>query len=171
VAVRGDERQAFDPCVQLARHRALGRVRGKAAVGRERPWSGGRHSLFLLVTIMRRTHPYTQNPPKTYAAISGWQMKTPFELHAANAHRAPHGGEVGVTAFRSLSGRGTVFGDKICKMVPCGPEGEQDHAGVLAPVGILLSPAVGAVLMSFSTIIVALNAQVLRGLDLRPSQT
>jgi Cu2+-exporting ATPase len=44
-------------------------------------------------------------------------------------------------------------------------------AGVLAPVGILLSPAVGAVLMSFSTIIVALNAQVLRGLDLRPSQT
>jgi hypothetical protein len=99
------------------------------------------------------------------------RVKTPFELHAADVHRAPHGGEVGVTAFRSLSGRGTVFGDKICKMVPCGPEGEQDHAGVLAPVGILLSPAVGAVLMSFSTIIVALNAQVLRGLDLRPSQT
>jgi Cu2+-exporting ATPase len=43
-------------------------------------------------------------------------------------------------------------------------------AGVLAPVGILLSPAVGAVLMSVSTIIVALNAQLLRGLDLRPSQ-
>jgi Cu2+-exporting ATPase len=43
-------------------------------------------------------------------------------------------------------------------------------AGVLAPVGILLSPAVGAVLMSLSTIIVALNAQALRGLDLRPSQ-
>jgi Cu2+-exporting ATPase len=35
-------------------------------------------------------------------------------------------------------------------------------AGVLAPVGILLSPAVGAVLMSASTIIVALNAQLLR---------
>jgi P-type Cu2+ transporter len=35
-------------------------------------------------------------------------------------------------------------------------------AGVLAPVGILLSPAVGAVLMSLSTIIVALNAQLLR---------
>jgi Cu2+-exporting ATPase len=43
-------------------------------------------------------------------------------------------------------------------------------AGVLAPVGILLSPAVGAILMSLSTIIVALNAQLLRGLDLRPSQ-
>jgi Cu2+-exporting ATPase len=43
-------------------------------------------------------------------------------------------------------------------------------AGVLAPIGILLSPAVGAVLMSLSTIIVALNAQLLRGLDLRPSQ-
>jgi P-type Cu2+ transporter len=36
-------------------------------------------------------------------------------------------------------------------------------AGVLAPVGILLSPAVGALLMSVSTVIVAINAQLLRG--------
>ena len=35
-------------------------------------------------------------------------------------------------------------------------------AGVLAPAGILLSPAGGAVLMSLSTVIVALNAQLLR---------
>ncbi|MHB1293702.1 MAG: copper-translocating P-type ATPase [Anaerolineae bacterium] len=35
-------------------------------------------------------------------------------------------------------------------------------AGVLAPVGIVLSPAVGAILMSISTIIVAINAQLLR---------
>ncbi len=35
-------------------------------------------------------------------------------------------------------------------------------AGVLAPLGILLSPAVGAVLMSLSTIVVAVNAQLLR---------
>lgn len=35
-------------------------------------------------------------------------------------------------------------------------------AGVLAPWGILLSPAVGAVLMSLSTIVVAINAQFLR---------
>jgi Cu2+-exporting ATPase len=35
-------------------------------------------------------------------------------------------------------------------------------AGVLAPVGIILSPAIGAVLMSLSTIIVAINAQLLR---------
>jgi Cu2+-exporting ATPase len=35
-------------------------------------------------------------------------------------------------------------------------------AGVLAPIGIILSPAVGAVLMSLSTVIVALNAQLLR---------
>lgn len=35
-------------------------------------------------------------------------------------------------------------------------------AGVLAPWGILLSPAVGAVLMSVSTIVVAINAQLLR---------
>jgi len=39
-------------------------------------------------------------------------------------------------------------------------------AGVLAPVGILLSPAAGAVLMSLSTIIVALNAQLLRRVQL-----
>jgi Cu2+-exporting ATPase len=35
-------------------------------------------------------------------------------------------------------------------------------AGVLAGVGILLPVALGAVLMSLSTIIVALNAQLLR---------
>jgi Cu2+-exporting ATPase len=35
-------------------------------------------------------------------------------------------------------------------------------AGVLAPVGILLSPALGALFMSVSTIIVAINAQLLR---------
>jgi len=34
--------------------------------------------------------------------------------------------------------------------------------GVLAPAGIVLSPALGAVLMSASTIIVAVNAQLLR---------
>ncbi len=39
-------------------------------------------------------------------------------------------------------------------------------AGLLAPVGILLSPAVGALLMSISTVIVALNAQTLRGIRL-----
>jgi ATPase, P-type (transporting), HAD superfamily, subfamily IC len=40
-------------------------------------------------------------------------------------------------------------------------------AGVLAWAGITLAPAVGAVLMSASTIVVALNAQLLRRLDLR----
>jgi Cu2+-exporting ATPase len=35
-------------------------------------------------------------------------------------------------------------------------------AGVLARAGILLSPAIGAVLMSLSTMIVAINAQLLR---------
>jgi P-type Cu2+ transporter len=39
-------------------------------------------------------------------------------------------------------------------------------AGVLAPFGILLSPAVGALLMSLSTIIVAINAQLLRRVNL-----
>ncbi|MGH2560050.1 MAG: HAD-IC family P-type ATPase, partial [Thermomicrobiales bacterium] len=40
-------------------------------------------------------------------------------------------------------------------------------AGVLAPIGITLAPAVGALLMSASTVIVALNAQLLRRLDVR----
>jgi Cu2+-exporting ATPase len=39
-------------------------------------------------------------------------------------------------------------------------------AGVLAPWGIVLNPAVGAILMSFSTVVVALNAQLLRRLTL-----
>ncbi|MBA2313494.1 MAG: copper-translocating P-type ATPase [Actinobacteria bacterium] len=41
-------------------------------------------------------------------------------------------------------------------------------AGVLAWAGVTLSPAVGAILMSLSTIVVAANAQLLRRLDLRP---
>ncbi|WP_432644144.1 copper-translocating P-type ATPase [Nocardia cyriacigeorgica] len=42
-------------------------------------------------------------------------------------------------------------------------------AGVLAFAGIAISPAVAAVLMSVSTIVVALNAQLLRNLDLDPA--
>ena len=43
-------------------------------------------------------------------------------------------------------------------------------AGVLAPFGFVLPMSVGAVLMSLSTIVVALNAQSLRRLDLRPER-
>ena len=41
-------------------------------------------------------------------------------------------------------------------------------AGVLAWAGVTLSPAVGAILMSVSTIVVAANAQLLRRIDLQP---
>jgi len=41
-------------------------------------------------------------------------------------------------------------------------------AGVLAPIGFVLPMSVGAILMSASTVVVALNAQLLRRLDLRP---
>ncbi len=44
-------------------------------------------------------------------------------------------------------------------------------AGVLAPIGFVLAPAVGAILMSASTIIVALNAQLLRRVQLRPEES
>ncbi|MEW1961076.1 heavy metal translocating P-type ATPase [Microbacterium sp. NPDC077644] len=43
-------------------------------------------------------------------------------------------------------------------------------AGVLAPIGFVLPMSVGAVLMSLSTIVVALNAQWLRRLDIRPDR-
>ena len=41
-------------------------------------------------------------------------------------------------------------------------------AGAMAWAGIVLAPAAAAVLMSASTVVVAVNAQLLRGLDLRP---
>ncbi|WP_086149632.1 heavy metal translocating P-type ATPase [Cellulosimicrobium sp. KWT-B] len=43
-------------------------------------------------------------------------------------------------------------------------------AGVLAPVGFVMPMAVGAILMSASTVIVALNAQLLRRTDLDPAR-
>ena len=43
-------------------------------------------------------------------------------------------------------------------------------AGALAWAGISLAPAVGAVLMSLSTIVVALNAQLLRRVKLQPDR-
>ncbi|EPR77171.1 Lead, cadmium, zinc and mercury transporting ATPase [Leifsonia rubra CMS 76R] len=43
-------------------------------------------------------------------------------------------------------------------------------AGILAPIGFVLPMSVGAVLMSISTIVVALNAQLLRRLDLNPEK-
>ena len=39
-------------------------------------------------------------------------------------------------------------------------------AGVLATWGILLTPAAGAVLMSASTVIVAINAQLLKRVEI-----
>lgn len=41
-------------------------------------------------------------------------------------------------------------------------------AGVLAPIGFVMPMSIGAILMSISTVVVALNAQLLRRLDLRP---
>ena len=44
-------------------------------------------------------------------------------------------------------------------------------AGVLAPIGFVLPMSVGAILMSASTVVVALNAQLLRRIDLRPASS
>jgi len=43
-------------------------------------------------------------------------------------------------------------------------------AGALAWAGVVLPPAVGAFAMSVSTIVVAVNAMLLRGLELRPGR-
>ena len=48
------------------------------------------------------------------------------------------------------------------------PPGWGIAAGALAWAGIPMPPAVAAILMSVSTIVVALNAQLLRRVDLRP---
>nr|WP_198412110.1 heavy metal translocating P-type ATPase [Cryobacterium sp. Hz9] len=44
-------------------------------------------------------------------------------------------------------------------------------AGVLAPIGFVLPMEIGALLMSVSTVVVAVNAQLLRRLDLRPESS
>ncbi|SDL15047.1 heavy metal translocating P-type ATPase [Tessaracoccus oleiagri] len=44
-------------------------------------------------------------------------------------------------------------------------------AGALAPIGFVMPMSVGALLMSLSTVIVALNAQLLRRLDLTPERS
>ncbi len=44
-------------------------------------------------------------------------------------------------------------------------------AGILAPIGFVLPMSVGAILMSASTVVVALNAQLLRRLDLTPQHS
>nr|WP_245650060.1 heavy metal translocating P-type ATPase [Millisia brevis] len=43
-------------------------------------------------------------------------------------------------------------------------------AGVLAPIGFILPMSVGAILMSVSTVVVAVNAQLLRRVNLRPGR-
>ena len=43
-------------------------------------------------------------------------------------------------------------------------------AGVLAPIGVVLPPAIGALIMSLSTIIVAFNAKLLGRADLEPDE-
>lgn len=44
-------------------------------------------------------------------------------------------------------------------------------AGILAPIGFVLPMSVGAILMSASTVVVALNAQILRRIDLTPESS
>ena len=44
-------------------------------------------------------------------------------------------------------------------------------AGILASIGFVMPMSIGAILMSASTVVVALNAQTLRRLDLSPAKS
>jgi hypothetical protein len=76
-----------------------------------------------------------------------------YLLRCANVARVRHGWIADMRAAEV--GFATFVGDAL-----------PPDLGILAPVGITLDPAVGAVLMSLSTIIVSINAQPLCGLDL-----
>jgi len=68
----------------------------------------------------------------------------------------------GATAERDGTGDYGNVADLLARLVAV-----PAAAGALAWAGITLAPAVGAILMSASTIVVALNAQLLRRLDLQ----
>ena len=75
----------------------------------------------------------------------------------------------GVVAIRRLSAAG--YRKMIQNLVWAGgiQRGcDSLAAGALAGVGVVLPPALAAVLMSASTVVVALNAQLIRGIDLGP---
>ena len=63
--------------------------------------------------------------------------------------------------FSRLTRRGILLGLSLAQLITLA-------AGVLAPIGVVMPMSVGAILMSLSTVVVALNAQLLRRLDLRP---
>ena len=64
-----------------------------------------------------------------------------------------------VQAQGALQELAKLLPDTVTRLID---EGEEKDAGTLAAWGIILTPAVGAVLMSASTVIVACNAQLLR---------
>ena len=71
-----------------------------------------------------------------------------------------------------LSRIGELFADRARSRILLSLfSGRELAAGVLAPIGFVLPMSVGAILMSASTVVVALNAQLLRRLDLTPEQS
>jgi cation transport ATPase len=70
------------------------------------------------------------------------------------AHQAHHHGATGASYRKMVQNLWWAAGYNIVA-IPLA-------AGVLARQGILLAPAVGAILMLLSTVIVAINAQLLR---------
>ena len=85
-----------------------------------------------------------------------------------------HAGELELDCVTTTTGN--VEADQCARnaayvLTQCGLRMIPLAAGVLAPVGFVLPMSVGALLMSASTIVVALNAQLLRRLDLRPDTT
>jgi hypothetical protein len=94
--------------------------------------------------------------------ITGW-ASCPSSLPAALRHRAAldDGIELSRAAYHKMwQNLAWATGYNVIT-VPIA-------AGVLAFAGVTVSPAVAAILMSASTVVVAANAQLLRRLDLNP---
>ena len=78
-------------------------------------------------------------------------------------------GVIGVTAL-SQAGCRKMLQNLACLGGRLPRDRKSARGRGLAPVGVVMAPAIGAILMSISTIVVAVNAQLLRRLDLPPER-
>ena len=110
-------------------------------------------------------------------AVGIRQSPAPLTFDITTRARAMRPGEVVLVVIRPSrtleSVEGTAFDTALHPWASANGEwrmlvGVPLAAGILAPFGFVMPPAVGAILMSLSTVVVALNAQLLRTDDLVP---
>lgn len=91
----------------------------------------------------------------------------PWACNSVTARSLSSGSTSAITRSRPSSGELPQDDPNLAWAAGCNIVAIPLAAGVFAWAGIELSPAVGAILMSLSTIVVALNAQLLRRVDLQ----